>query len=175
MGKRKTLPPGQKQIARKPCPKCGKLYCNCPPDLVRIDCTVYFWYDMKLKFPSARFEPITRARIPGERIHRGPDPKTIVFPGNSPLSPSWELWRAWKDGIAWDDYVRAWNAEKEGDADYHKALNLLMQWLCDTKGQVPLYLLCFCRDPSRCHRALVKADLDYEWDAVKKIVMEADV
>ncbi len=87
------------------------------------------------------------------------------------LAPSLDLLRWWRERVpaanaarpgtdedraaAWPEYVRAWRAEKSGNARYRDALfeAAVLAALGD------LTIACYCVDPRWCHRSLVLADI----------------
>lgn len=90
--------------------------------------------------PSAMYLKITRAHI------------------NSILSPSWNLYhKAKRRKVTWDQYktefLKEMNNEKVRD---------LLEKLRAFAQTRDLYLICYEKDPTHCHRSLVKKLIDGE-------------
>ncbi len=104
-------------------------------DTVRLDCYVALLPKFKERFPMAHFEVITRQGA------------------SSPLSPSWSLLEAIKSGaLAWEEYGVRLVAEIHANQEARARLKRLR----GIASERVTFLVCFEKDPARCHRSIVK-------------------
>jgi len=119
-------------------PMCGE---------VRVDCYVAVFDKFNAEYPDARFEVITRQTIPG-----------IGHTTPSVLSPTWSLLTAAKqEGWSMDQYCAELAKQFNGDV---AALVLINELAKVVYGGKDVFLVCFEKDPGRCHRGFVKTLVD---------------
>ena len=73
------------------------------------------------------------------------------------FSPSSDILMKYKKDLDWDDYVERFNHQIKYSAEYKRVSQLLVNNI-NTKGS-KYALICFEKDPSRCHRTLVAENI----------------
>lgn len=103
--------------------------------IVSVECYLAVLDQFKQKHPEAHFEVITRT-------------------AGSPLSPTWELLNTAKDE-KWpmDEYYAALGKQFNQDIQARERLNYLIKLVKSGKN---VFLVCYEKDPSKCHRSYVK-------------------
>lgn len=102
--------------------------------IINIDCYLRVLEEYKAKFFEAHFEVITRT-------------------AKSCLSPSWYLLDyAKENGISFKEYERLFIKEISENPEAKKRINELREI---AKDKV-VFLVCFEKNPSVCHRSIVK-------------------
>lgn len=104
-------------------------------DPVKLDCYMSILPAVREHIPLAHFEIVTRQGA------------------NSPLSPSWDLLNAAKAGeITWDEYKTRLRAEIASRIE----AKMLLSRLKTISRERLVFPVCFEKDPTKCHRSLVK-------------------
>jgi len=69
-----------------------------------------------------------------------------------------ELIKEWKAGkVTWAQFEKRYNDEMKGELE-----RKLLKEIADYARSGPVTLLCSCKDPSRCHRSLLKKLVEAE-------------
>lgn len=115
---------------------------------VRLDCYLAVLEKFKHEYPDAIFEIITRKVIPP--YHLTP----------SVLSPTWELLdQAKHEQWPIEKYFAALRQQFFYDFDAHAELKRLRDIARSGKT---LFLVCYEKDPNKCHRTLIKKLIERE-------------
>jgi len=102
---------------------------------IRIDCYLSVLKTFKKTYPDALFEVITRAK-------------------NHPLSPSWDLLkRARRENWEFKKYEFSFLTEIAKSSIAKKRLRELQEL---HKHGVDIFLVCYEKDPLKCHRSIIK-------------------
>lgn len=100
---------------------------------IHINCYLAVLKRFREKYPNAHFEVITRV-------------------AHHPLSPSWKLLNKIKhENISWEEYTTLFLNEMESPSKKKELYRL--QEIAQKKD---LYLVCYEKDATHCHRSLVK-------------------
>ena len=103
-----------------------------------VDCYLAVLKRFEERYPGARFEIVTRT-------------------SNSSLSPSRELLRDLKDGrVPWEEYLKRLKVEIDGRPE----AKLLIEDLVNDARKRLVFLVCYEKDPARCHRSFLKAMME---------------
>lgn len=106
--------------------------------MIRTDCYLAVIKTFKEKYPDAHFEVITRT-------------------ANHTLSPSWQLLEKLKEeNLTWDEYTKIFLHEMEIKGVYSK-----LKELKKMAKEKDVFLICYEKDATHCHRSLVKQLIDY--------------
>ncbi|HEY0088780.1 MAG TPA: DUF488 domain-containing protein [Candidatus Lokiarchaeia archaeon] len=102
--------------------------------MIRVDCYLAKLNEFKKKYPDSHFEVITRTT-------------------KSPLSPSWKLLNKSKEmKMPFDVYLTLLEEELKNNPLAQKKIDELIT-ISKSKD---IFLVCYEKDPSNCHRSFVK-------------------
>ena len=109
---------------------------------IRIDCYLARLKDFKKEFPNCHFEIITRT-------------------AKSPLSPSWKLLKKAKDSnMPFKTYLHLLSIELENNVEAQKRI----KELAEISRERDVFLVCYEKDSSKCHRIYIKDLIEKERD-----------
>ena len=102
--------------------------------MIRVDCYLAKLNEFRKKFPDSHFEVITRT-------------------SKSPLSPSWKLLNRSKEmKIPFEEYLTLLENELNNNPLAQKRIDEL---ITISKAK-EIFLVCYEKDPSNCHRSFIK-------------------
>lgn len=108
---------------------------------IRVDCYAAVLNKFKTNYPDAHFEIVMRG------------PKTVGIQCEpSVLSPSWDLLKAAKSNMNFEQYSRKLEYQLFSDSNAVRRMFELNK-LAQTKL---VFLVCSEKDPNQCHRSLLK-------------------
>ncbi|HME53812.1 MAG TPA: DUF488 domain-containing protein [Candidatus Lokiarchaeia archaeon] len=102
--------------------------------MIRVECYLAVLKSFKQKYPQAHFEVMTRT-------------------AKSPLSPSQALLDRYKQG---KESIDVYFVELEQELRARPAAMHRLKELEDISKEKDVFLVCYEKDPSMCHRSLVK-------------------
>lgn len=119
------------------------------PGEIRTDCYVHIFMDKKKENPDAHFEIITRATLPA-----------ICHTTPSVLSPNWPLLDAAKaEKWGMPQYYAELGRQFQGDP---AALARIKELARIARSGTTVFLVCYEKDASVCHRTYVKMLVERE-------------
>ncbi len=127
--------------------------------------TLYTTYLSKLKNIPENALKLIITRFPPKYLNLNEYPNTYIV---KQLAPSIQLLTQYKKNNNWEWYVKEFQLEMQTRKDMIKAINRLKEILDDEED---VYLICYEKDYTKCHRNLIARKLQQEGYNCKELKM----
>ena len=126
---------------------------------------LYTTYLSKLKNIPENALKLIITRFPPKYLNLNEYPNTYIV---KQLAPSIQLLTHYKQNNNWEWYVKEFQLEMQTRKDMIKAINRLKEILDDEED---VYLICYEKDYTKCHRNLIARKLQQEGYNCKELKM----